>query len=77
VFAVRGARVSDYGGKSLNAGHEHSQVFINPEHKRTRELLQWAKKRDPANINSVSNANMPGMANSNSGYERPDNFRLI
>ena len=24
VFAVKGARVSDYGGKSLNAGDEHS-----------------------------------------------------
>jgi ssDNA-binding replication factor A large subunit len=24
VFAVKGAKVSDYGGKSLNAGDEHS-----------------------------------------------------
>jgi len=27
VLAVKGARVSDYGGKSLNAGDEHSQIF--------------------------------------------------
>jgi len=54
IFAVRGARVSDYGGRSLNAGHEHSQVYINIDHKRTRELKQWNKQRDPNNINSVS-----------------------
>jgi len=38
VFALRGARVSDYNGKSLNSGDEHSQVFIDPDHKRAREL---------------------------------------
>jgi hypothetical protein len=24
VMAIRGARVSDYGGKTLNSGNEHS-----------------------------------------------------
>jgi ssDNA-binding replication factor A large subunit len=24
VLAIRGAKVSDYGGKTLNSGHEHS-----------------------------------------------------
>lgn len=38
VLALRGARVSDYNGKSLNSGDEHSQMFIDPEHKRAREL---------------------------------------
>jgi len=40
-LAVKGVRVSDYGGKSLNAGNEHSLIFINIDHKRTRELTQW------------------------------------
>ena len=32
VMAIRGARVSDYGGKSLNSGDEHSQIHIDPGH---------------------------------------------
>lgn len=35
VIALKGSRVSDYGGKSLNSGDEHSLMFIDPEHKRT------------------------------------------
>jgi replication factor A1 len=31
VLAIKSAKVSDYGGKSLNAGDEHSQIFINPD----------------------------------------------
>ena len=31
VLALRGARVSDYSGKSLNSGDEHSQMFIDPD----------------------------------------------
>ena len=31
TMALKGARVSDYGGKSLNAGPEHSQMFIDPK----------------------------------------------
>jgi replication factor A1 len=27
VLAIRGARVSDYGGKTLNSGDEHSQIY--------------------------------------------------
>lgn len=41
VLALRGARVSDYNGKSLNSGDEHSQVFINPECLRMQELRKW------------------------------------
>ena len=43
-MALRGARVSDYNGKSLNSGDEHSQMFIDPEHKRTTELKAWYAK---------------------------------
>jgi replication factor A1 len=31
VVAIRGARVSDYQGKSLNSGDEHSQVYVEQE----------------------------------------------
>lgn len=41
VLALKGARVSDYNGKSLNSGDEHSQVFVNPENKRAQELRKW------------------------------------
>lgn len=40
-MALRGARVSDYNGKSLNSGDEHSQMFIDPVDKRTQELKKW------------------------------------
>jgi replication factor A1 len=41
VLAVRSARVSDYGGKSLNSGDDHSQIYIDPDHNRTLELQKW------------------------------------
>lgn len=41
ILAIKGARLSDYNGKSLNSGEEHSQIFINPENKRTKELKTW------------------------------------
>ena len=41
VIAIRGAKVSDYNGKTLNSGHENSQIYINIEHKRTKQLQTW------------------------------------
>jgi hypothetical protein len=38
VIALKGAKVSDYNGKSLNAGDE---IFIEPEHKKTQLLKKW------------------------------------
>jgi replication factor A1 len=38
IVQIKGAKVSDYGGRSLNAGEEHSQVFLDGDHKRVREL---------------------------------------
>jgi ssDNA-binding replication factor A large subunit len=38
VLAIRGAKVSDFNGKTLNSGDEHSQIYIDVDHKRTREL---------------------------------------
>jgi len=38
VIAIKGARISDYAGKSLNAGEEHSQIYADPDHKRAHQL---------------------------------------
>ena len=38
VAAIKGTRVSDYQGKTLNSGEEHSQIYINLDLKRTKEL---------------------------------------
>ncbi len=35
VLAIKGARVTDYGGKNLNADDDHSQLFLDIDHKRT------------------------------------------
>lgn len=36
VLAVKGARVSEYGGKSLNAADDHSSLFLDLNHDRCR-----------------------------------------
>lgn len=40
VLAIKGAQVSEYGGKSLNVG-DSSQIFLNIEHPRTHKLQAW------------------------------------
>jgi replication factor A1 len=74
VFAIKGARVSDYGGKSLNAGEEHSQIYIDPEHKRAHELKAWyAANPNLARQHSITAQRGEG----GDGFQRPDNFKLI
>jgi hypothetical protein len=41
VIAVKGARVSEFGGKSLNAADDHSSLFQELNHERCRQLLKW------------------------------------
>ena len=41
VLAVKGARVSEFGGKSLNAADDHSVLFTNMNHERCRSLKMW------------------------------------
>lgn len=72
---MRGAKVSDYAGKTLNIGDDNCSLYLDIDHLRTRELKQWNKQRNPDNINSVSTSNINGNQNQNS--ERADNFRLI
>ena len=31
IIAINGARVSNFGGKSLNLSEEHAKVVINPD----------------------------------------------
>ena len=45
ILAVKGARHSDYGGKSLNIDMDHCVIQINPEdQERYIELLTWYKE---------------------------------
>ena len=46
TIAIRGARVSDYGGKTLNSGDEHSQLHIDLDHPKTQELKEWKESED-------------------------------
>ena len=41
ILAVKGARVSEFGGKSLNAADDHSILFINMNHERCKSLKTW------------------------------------
>jgi len=41
VLAIKNAKVSDYGGKSLNCGDDTSAIYLNPSHPRTNQLLNW------------------------------------
>ena len=41
ILAVKGARVSEFGGKSLNAADDHSILFTNMNHERCRTLKSW------------------------------------
>lgn len=41
IIAVKGARVSEFGGKSLNAADDHSTLFPELNHERCRQLAKW------------------------------------
>lgn len=57
IIAISGARVSDYGGKSLNAASDHADLAINPNHERARKLSMWyndfISKYGPDAINRI------------------------
>ncbi len=44
IIACRGVRISDFGGKTLNGGEEHCQVFIDPNSQRRIDLVRWYTK---------------------------------
>lgn len=41
LLAISGARISDFGGKSLNAASDHADVAVNPVHEKARKLSYW------------------------------------
>ena len=41
IIALKGCRVNDYRGKSLNASSEPQDISLNIKHKRTDELTRW------------------------------------
>jgi hypothetical protein len=53
-MALKGTRVSDYQGKSLNSGDDHSQIYINLDLKRTQDLKAWYKMKGNQTLSSVS-----------------------
>lgn len=58
VIAVKGARVSEFGGKSLNAADDHSTLFTELNHDRCRQLLKWfatLKNTGPVELTSFRN----------------------
>ena len=46
--------ISEYMGKSLNS-NDDSQIVINPQHPRTKALLEWYKYlKDPSTLEHVT-----------------------
>jgi len=45
VVGMRGCQVSDFNGRSLNCG-DNVQVYIEPSHQRTVDLLKWYNSKD-------------------------------
>lgn len=43
VLGVKSARISDYGGKSLNVSSDHATLFPNLKHSSTNALQAWAQ----------------------------------
>ncbi len=70
VLAIKSARVSDYQGKSINAGDDHSQIFLEPNEERTIQLQQWYAGTGGTNLQSIS-----GGLSGEGGHR--DNHRLI
>jgi len=41
VICIKGARVSEFQGKSLNASSDHAQIFTNMKDARVAQLQKW------------------------------------
>lgn len=53
IIAVKGAKVSEWGGRTLGTGHG-SQVLVNPDLQETQSLRQWFDNGGAANVTSLS-----------------------
>ena len=55
LLAVKGAIVSDYGGKSLNAADDHAQIYTDLEHPDVAKLQRWYNEnKGNADFNSLT-----------------------
>jgi len=50
ILAIKNARVSEFGGKSLNCGDDHSLLYIEPNHQRTIDLQKWYAKNGDSGL---------------------------
>lgn len=41
VIAIKSARVSEFGGKSLNAASDHAQVFVDLDNAECQKIKKW------------------------------------
>lgn len=55
VVAIKGVRVSDYLGKSLNSADDHSTLFTTLEHERVRKLRAWYGQQRPFSLEEFRN----------------------
>ena len=53
VLAIKGARVSDYGGKSLNVADDHAQLYPDIEQPETAKLVQWYRQHAGSDFENV------------------------
>jgi len=74
IVAIKGARVSDYGGKSLNVSADHSDIFDAEgaiTDKRYDELKFWAKTFDRSRGDVVM------LSSNKTGSNSPSQTRLV
>lgn len=70
--------MSEYGGKSLNAGDEHSQLFLDPPgDKRCDELRKWYQSASPDMLRAGSSMTASKDGDGGDKPQRQDNFKLI
>jgi len=41
ILAIKGAKVSDFGGHSLNAASDHAQLFSDLDNSAFKRLTEW------------------------------------
>ena len=70
VIALKGAKLTNYSGKSLNAP-ENARIFINPDLPRAKQLREWhSKLKNPESLKILS-------LDGKSSEGRQNNERLI
>ena len=55
LLGVKSARISDFGGKSLNVSEDHASLYPNIDHKDVAPLKQWAASADLDSLTCLTN----------------------